>query len=218
MKNDPREKGGGRMKDFLTPSLIWDLALAALILYVMIRSIGRGFVSSFIHLLGLAAACIVAALLSGKAAAWLYDGYLAERLQTAVSDTLRQKLATFVELLDRIDPTDTISAAAGDALRTVMVAFLTMVAFLIIFLLAMLIVRALAKLTRNVNRVPVVGGVNRVLAERRLILCDYGSDGADYHKRKPLGLAEYCRSTAEHLAELVCAVQISCVNPARERA
>ena len=122
------------MKDFLTPSLIWDLALAALILYVMIRSIGRGFVSSFIHLLGLAAACIVAALLSGKAAAWLYDGYLAERLQTAVSDTLRQKLATFVELLDRIDPTDTISAAAGDALRTVMVAFLTMVAFLIIFL------------------------------------------------------------------------------------
>lgn len=214
------------MKDFLTPSLIWDLALAALILYVMIRSIGRGFVSSFIHLLGLAAACIVAALLSGKAAAWLYDGYLAERLQTAVSDTLRQKLATFVELLDRIDPTDTISAAAGDALRTVMVAFLTMVAFLIIFLLAMLIVRALAKLTRNVNRVPVVGGVNRVLggvlgAAEAFLLCyllGNGSDGADYHKRKPLGLAEYCRSTAEHLAELVCAVQISCVNPARERA
>ena len=154
----------------------YKLALAALILYVMIRSIGRGFVSSFIHLLGLAAACIVAALLSGKAAAWLYDGYLAERLQTAVSDTLRQKLATFVELLDRIDPTDTISAAAGDALRTVMVAFLTMVAFLIIFLLAMLIVRALAKLTRNVNRVPVVGGVNRVLggvlgAAEAFLLC-----------------------------------------------
>ena len=154
------------MKDIFTPSLIWDLALLALILFVMIRSVGRGFISSFIHLLGLAAACIVAALLSGKAAAWLYDGYLAER----------QKLATFVELLDRIDPTDTISAAAGDALRTVMVAFLTMVAFLIIFLLAMLIVRALAKLTRNVNRVPVVGGVNRILggvlgAAEAFLLC-----------------------------------------------
>ena len=137
--------------------------MIAVILFVMIRSVGRGFVSSFIHLLGLAAACIVAALLSGKAAAWLYDGYLAERLQTAVSDTLRQKLQTFAELLDRIDPTDTITGAAGDALRTVMVALLTMVAFLVIFLVAMVIVRALAKLTRNVNRVPVVGGVNRVL-------------------------------------------------------
>ena len=147
------------MRDIFTPSLIWDLALIAVILFVMIRSVGRGFVSSFIHLLGLAAACIVAALLSGKAAAWLYDGYLAERLQTAVSDTLRQKLQTFAELLDRIDPTDTITGAAGDALRTVMVALLTMVAFLIIFLVAMVIVRALAKLTRNVNRVPVVGGV-----------------------------------------------------------
>ena len=162
---NPRKerKGGGKMRDIFTPSLIWDLALIAVILFVMIRSVGRGFVSSFIRLLGLAAACIVAALLSGKAAAWLYDGYLAERLQTAVSDTLRQKLQTFAELLDRIDPTDTITGAAGDALRTVMVALLTMVAFLIIFLVAMVIVRALAKLTRNVNRVPVVGGVNRVL-------------------------------------------------------
>ena len=156
------------MRDIFTPSLIWDLALIAVILFVMIRSVGRGFVSSFIHLLGLAAACIVAALLSGKAAAWLYDGYLAERLQTAVSDTLRQKLQTFAELLDRIDPTDTITGAAGDALRTVMVAMLTMV--------ALVIVRALAKLTRNVNRVPVVGGVNRVLggvlgAAEAFLLC-----------------------------------------------
>ena len=55
------------MKDIFTPSLIWDLALIALILFVVIRSVGRGFVSSFIHLLGLAASCIVAALLSGKA-------------------------------------------------------------------------------------------------------------------------------------------------------
>ena len=157
------------MRDIFTPSLIWDLALIAVILFVMIRSVGRGFVSSFIHLLGLAAACIVAALLSGKAAAWLYDGYLAERLQTAVSDTLRQKLQTFAELLDRIDPTDTITGAAGDALRTVMVALLTMVAFLVIFLVAMVIVRALAKLTRNVNRVPVVGGV--LGAAEAFLLC-----------------------------------------------
>ena len=152
------------MKDIFTPSLIWDLALIALILFVVIRSVGRGFVSSFIHLLGLAASCIVAALLSGRAAAWVYDGFLAEKLQT------------FVELLDRIDPTNTIITSAGDALRTVMVALLTMVAFLIIFLLAMVIVKALARLTRNVNRVPVVGGVNRLLggvlgAAEAFLLC-----------------------------------------------
>lgn len=164
------------MKDIFTPSLIWDLALIALILFVVIRSVGRGFVSSFIHLLGLAASCIVAALLSGRAAAWVYDGFLAEKLQTAVSDALQQKLQTFVELLDRIDPTDTIITSARDALRTVMVALLTMVAFLIIFLLAMVIVKALARLTRNVNRVPVVGGVNRLLggilgAAEAFLLC-----------------------------------------------
>ena len=164
------------MKDIFTPSLIWDLALIALILFVVIRSVGRGFVSSFIHLLGLAASCIVAALLSGRAAAWVYDGFLAEKLQTAVSDALQQKLQTFVELLDRIDPTNNIITSAGDALRTVMVALLTMVAFLIIFLLAMVIVKALARLTRNVNRVPVVGGVNGLLggilgAAEAFLLC-----------------------------------------------
>ena len=150
------------MGDFLTASLIWDAALAALILFVVIRSVRRGFVSSFIHLLGVAASCIVAALTAGKAAAWLYDGYLAERVEQSVSDSLREKLEAFAGLLDRIDPTDTISAAAGDAVRTMAVSLLTMVAFLIIFLLAMLIVRALVKLARSGNRVPVVGGINRL--------------------------------------------------------
>ena len=150
-------------------------SLASMV-YNMEAGILRAMGDSRTPVYSLAAACIVAALLSGKAAAWLYDGYLAERLQTAVSDTLRQKLQTFAELLDRIDPTDTITGAAGDALRTVMVALLTMVAFLVIFLVAMVIVRALAKLTRNVNRVPVVGGVNRVLggvlgAAEAFLLC-----------------------------------------------
>ena len=164
------------MGDFLTASLIWDAALAALILFVVIRSVRRGFVSSFIHLLGVAASCIVAALTAGKAAAWLYDGYLAERVEQSVSDSLREKLEAFAGLLDRIDPTDTISAAAGDAVRTMAVSLLTMVAFLIIFLLAMLIVRALVKLARSVNRVPVVGGINRLLggvlgAAEAFLLC-----------------------------------------------
>lgn len=164
------------MGDFLTASLIWDAALAALILFVVIRSVRGGFVSSFIHLLGVAASCIVAALTAGKAAAWLYDGYLAERVEQSVSDSLREKLEAFAGLLDRIDPTDTISAAAGDAIRTMAVSLLTMVAFLIIFLLAMLIVRALVRLTRSVNRVPVVGGINRLLggvlgAAEAFLLC-----------------------------------------------
>ena len=164
------------MGDFLTASLIWDAALAALILFVVIRSVRGGFVSSFIHLLGVAASCIVAALTAGKAAAWLYDGYLAERVEQSVSDSLRETLEAFAGLLDRIDPTDTISAAAGDAVRTMAVSLLTMVAFLIIFLLAMLIVRALVRLTRSVNRVPVVGGINRLLggvlgAAEAFLLC-----------------------------------------------
>lgn len=164
------------MGDFLTASLIWDAALAALILFVVIRSVRGGFVSSFIHLLGVAASCIVAALTAGKAAAWLYDGYLAERVEQSVSDSLREKLEAFAGLLDRIDPTDTISAAAGDAVRTMAVSLLTMVAFLIIFLLAMLIVRALVRLTRSVNRVSVVGGINRLLggvlgAAEAFLLC-----------------------------------------------
>lgn len=164
------------MGDFLTASLIWDAALAALTLFVVIRSVRGGFVSSFIHLLGVAASCIVAALTAGKAAAWLYDGYLAERVEQSVSDSLREKLEAFAGLLDRIDPTDTISAAAGDAVRTMAVSLLTMVAFLIIFLLAILIVRALVRLTRSVNRVPVVGGINRLLggvlgAAEAFLLC-----------------------------------------------
>lgn len=146
----------------MTTSLIWDLALVVLILVVIVIGYRRGFLTSLISLVGMAASCIVAAILSPQAAAWVYDNYLAESLQASISQSLSEKLSAFANLLNSLGLGDSISSAANDSLRTVMVALLTIVAFLIIFLLAMLIVRLLIRATRSVNHVPVLGGINRL--------------------------------------------------------
>ena len=58
---------------------------------------------------------------------------------------------------------DTVSNAANDAVRTVAVSLLTFAVFIAIFFLAGFLVHFLVKATRGVNRIPIVGGVNRAL-------------------------------------------------------
>ena len=147
----------------MTASIIWDISLAVIILLVVFMGFGRGFLSSLISLVGTAASCIVAALLSPKAANWIYDNYLAQTVEGSISESLSAKLDTFANLLNQMGLADTVTDAANGTVRTLAVSLITVVVFLVIFLLAMLIVRLLIHAMRGVNRVPVLGGINRIL-------------------------------------------------------
>lgn len=148
---------------YLTPALIWDAALVILVLHIVIRDNRSGFVSSFIRLLGTVASCIVAALLSGRIAGGLYDTYLAETVENALTDTMAEKLQVFSDLLQRFELSSALQNATGDIVRLAAVSLLTMAVFIIIFIIAMLVVWALIRLTRGVNKVPIIGWLNRLL-------------------------------------------------------
>ena len=146
----------------MTASLIWDIALVALILYVLIHGYRRGFLSALISLLGTAASCVVAALLSPKAANWVYEQYLADTVENAVSTSLSASVDTFSNLLNGLGLQDILNDTIGTTARSITVSLLTVVVFLVIFLLAMIVVRALIRATRSVNEVPILGGINRL--------------------------------------------------------
>ena len=146
----------------MTTALIWDLALALLALVTVILGFRRGLLASLVSLLGTAAAVVAAAILSPRAAASVYDAFLAERLEQSISESMAERLTAFAELLYRLGVGEGVTDAAENAVRTVSVALVGVVCFLVIFLLVMLLVRLLLRLTRGVNRVPVLGGVNRL--------------------------------------------------------
>lgn len=146
----------------MTPSLIWDIVLVAVAIAVVAVCCKRGLLASLVSLLGTAAAVITAALLSPAAAGWVYDSFLAEKLEQSVSEGMAERLSAFAELIDRLGMEESLHSATESAVRTVSVALITVIGFLIIFLLAMLLVRLLLAATRGVNRVPLLGGLNRL--------------------------------------------------------
>lgn len=146
-----------------TPALIWDIILAAAIFICICVGLYRGLAATFVNLVGAIACIIVAAIFCKPIAVWAYDSFLAGRVKTATVQAVMEKLSGFTDLLQQMGLVDSISLATGDMTRKPTVALLTVLAFVLIYLVARLLIRLIVHLTKKVNGVPVIGAVNSLL-------------------------------------------------------
>ena len=184
-------------------NILLDLALGLCLLSILYASWRRGFVASFIRLVGTAAGFLLASFLSGPVSERLYGSLLEERVEQYVGDTLLapgspllealagldqagsaaiQAVSGFLaqqgldfyspqdagqmgtDILDRItqggsDPAAAITQVAVKPL--VMTVLETAIFFLLLFLTGIL-VRMAVRVGLGVNRIPLVGGMNRL--------------------------------------------------------
>ena len=184
-------------------NILLDLALGLCLLSILYTSWRRGFVASFIRLVGTAAGFLLASFLSGPVSERLYGSLLEERVEQYVGDTLLapgspllealagldqagsaaiQAISGFLaqqgldfyspqdagqmgtDILDRItqggsDPAAAITHVAVKPL--VMTVLETAIFFLLLFLTGIL-VRMAVRVGLGVNRIPLVGGMNRL--------------------------------------------------------
>ncbi len=184
-------------------NILLDLALGLCLLSILYTSWRRGFVASFIRLVGTAAGFLLASFLSGSVSERLYGSLLEERVEQYVGDTLLapgspllealagldqagsaaiQAVSGFLaqqgldfyspqdagqmgtDILDRItqggsDPAAAITQVAVKPL--VMTVLETAIFFLLLFLTGIL-VRMAVRVGLGVNRIPLVGGMNRL--------------------------------------------------------
>ena len=184
-------------------NILLDLALGLCLLSILYTSWRRGFVASFIRLVGTAAGFLLASFLSGPVSERLYGSLLEERVEQYVGDTLLapgspllealagldqagsaaiQAVSGFLaqqgldfyspqdagqmgtDILDRItqggsDPAAAITQVAVTPL--VMTVLETAIFFLLLFLTGIL-VRMAVRVGLGVNRIPLVGGMNRL--------------------------------------------------------
>lgn len=184
-------------------NILLDLALGLCLLSILYTSWRRGFVASFIRLVGTAAGFLLASFLSGPVSERLYGSLLEERVERYVGDTLLapgspllealagldqagsaaiQAVSGFLaqqgldfyspqdagqmgtDILDRItqggsDPAAAITQVAVKPL--VMTVLETAIFFLLLFLTGIL-VRMAVRVGLGVNRIPLVGGMNRL--------------------------------------------------------
>lgn len=184
-------------------NILLDLALGLCLLSILYTSWRRGFVASFIRLVGTAAGFLLASFLSRPAAERIYAGFLEEKVENYVSGTLLAQGSPLLEalagldqagsaaiqavsgflaqqgldfyspqdagqmgtdILERItqggsDPAAAITQVAVKPL--VMTVLETAIFFLLLFLTGIL-VRMAVRVGLGVNRIPLVGGMNRL--------------------------------------------------------
>ena len=84
-------------------NILLDLALGLCLLSILYTSWRRGFVASFIRLVGTAAGFLLASFLSGPVSERLYGSLLEERVEQYVGDTLLAPGSPLLEALAGLD-------------------------------------------------------------------------------------------------------------------
>ncbi|MEA4911889.1 MAG: CvpA family protein, partial [Oscillospiraceae bacterium] len=136
----------------------------------------RGLVSTLLKLAGFAVSLLVGWWASGKLASLVYDRFLKDKLVDAVSQKVANDAASsgtlgvFSRFVNRIlsAATQTDASAASDSIVDSMLAepataVVRAILFILLFFVMMLVVKLIIRLVRGLNKVPVLGGVNKLL-------------------------------------------------------
>lgn len=168
-----------------------DGILLVLFLLFLLVGVRRGFIRSAAHFLGAVLSACLAGALGGLAAQWLFDsffrGALVEKIQESISTLGAGDLAAAAQgflsslpdfVLRALESAGiTVSSITGglesqtgqaaevvaDALSPVFVGFLKVLAVIVLYLLFMMVVRALADLLSGVFHLPLLRQVNGLL-------------------------------------------------------
>mgnify|MGYP001025104993 FL=1 len=187
----------------LPMNMILDVVLGLILLSILYTSWRRGFVASFVRLVGTAAGFLLASFLSRPAAERIYAGFLEEKVENYVSGTLLAQGSPLLEALAGLDQagsaaiqaisgflaeqgldfysssdagqmgqeifsligekgSDPASAIAQVAVRPMVLTVLQTAVFFLVLFLAGIVVRAVVRMGQGVNRIPLIGGLNRM--------------------------------------------------------
>lgn len=170
----------------MSAAQIFDLVLLAVLVLVTARYVTRGFLAGLVQFVGNLASLVGAMVLSGKIAPVLFSTFLQGGLTNQVENAIAQQgsvdIAGLVEkyagflprsvqqslietasgILDTSAP-DVAQKVVSELVEPLVTPLITIVLFFVCFALCKLVISFLVAVLTNLNRVPVVGGVNRVL-------------------------------------------------------
>lgn len=165
-----------------------DIAFAVLILFFAVAGGRKGFIKACADFLGALIAMIGAGILSGPAAQWVYDTFfhtaLMEKIAAAITglgapDAVQAVFGEFPEVIQRgllaagITEGSVMAQLQGStldvaegitlAISPMLVGFIRVLAMLVLFVVLLVLIRALASMLGGLFELPVLKGLNRML-------------------------------------------------------
>ncbi len=165
-----------------------DIAVLAVIVIFALVGAKKGFVKSLIDFLGAFVAMIAAGILSLPAAQWVYDTFFHEALMEKIASTVtgldavgavQAVFSEFPELVIRalsaagitqssvqaqVDgSTLDMAAAITAAISPMLIGLVRVLAMLVLFILLLVVIRALGTLVSGLFSLPLLNGMNKLL-------------------------------------------------------
>lgn len=170
--------------------LLYDAVVVLIILLYMTSGARKGFVSTFIEMIGYVVALIGATYLSTPLASATYQRFVAPSLVEKVSDSInsssgiQEALTALAGFMDKIPEyiskmfhldgaisSEGLTGSVSEVAQTIvdkavapsMILLIRSIYFIIIFFIVVIIAKICSKFFRKLYRIPLVGPVNRVL-------------------------------------------------------
>lgn len=167
-------------------SLIFDLAVAAVIVLFALVYLRRGFLSALLDFLGSLVALVVSAFVASHLSTAVFEGLFRASLEQRTAETLAgQQTVDVAEIITRLFgflPEELVQSLAdtlgqsmdysaanlateivSKVIAPLVIPIISLIVFLILFALLRILLAFLSTLVKGVNMVPLVGQVNRVL-------------------------------------------------------
>ena len=158
---------------------IYDLLFLIVFAFAAVSSWRKGFLASLTELIGAVIAAVAAIEVSGMLSGPIYEAFISGSVTARVEDAVIQSggdLAAAVQGMDFLPDTvrealiqmvqgagSTLPEQISTALEPVILPFVQVLLFVVLCMVVRWILSLLAGLLRQVNGVPLVGGINRVL-------------------------------------------------------
>ena len=173
-------------------SLIIDLIAISIIIVTIVISAKKGFLSEVVSFVGWLVSAIVAKIFCTPVADYVYVNFIKDKIYTSILNSLGEKtaslsssysdfIASLPESIQKLlgnadlnnlntlfdDPTRSPEAVALELSENVIgpmvITILSALAFILIFLICIFIVKLLAQLFKGVKKIPVIGPLNSFL-------------------------------------------------------
>lgn len=169
-------------------NIIMDIAFAVLILVMGIFAYKKGFLSSLLGLFNLVISFVASYFLSGWLSGWIYETFFHSNMVLSVTEKLEEAASKTAATVTEALPGYIVTAARGvglnitslaeqsaakstmhdaaehivnGAVRPVMVFLMRVILVIVLFVLISILLRFLIRLFKGVNRVPLLGAVNK---------------------------------------------------------
>lgn len=164
--------------------IIFDLIFLVILVCSALHGRAQGFVAGAVTLVGAVIGMIAAVVLAGALSAGLYENVIGQTLARNVADALAAQGADLPQVLQQnlgFLPQELLAQISAliqqamdqagtdlmpvilTALRPVVLPILQALLFLVLFVVIRWLVNLIARATRLVNRLPLLGGVNQLL-------------------------------------------------------